>query len=49
MILDRLEHADIYESVHPGFAKMVEWMRTVASPDMPVNVNEKVSQALMNF
>ena len=36
MIVDRLEHAELYESVHPGFAKVVEWMRKVARADMPV-------------
>lgn len=36
MIVDRLENAELYESVHPGFTKVVEWMRTVANADMPV-------------
>ena len=35
MIVDKLEHAELYERIHPAFSKMVEWMRTVASPDLP--------------
>lgn len=35
MIIDKLENAELYENVHPGFAKVVEWLRTVADPDMP--------------
>lgn len=36
MIVDKLENAELYADVHPGFLKVVEWMRTVANPDMPV-------------
>ncbi len=34
MIIDKLENAELYENIHPGFKLVVEWMRNVADPDM---------------
>ena len=34
MIIDKLDNAELYENIHPGFKLVVDWMRNVATPDM---------------